>query len=241
MRWTPWHAGLPLALALFLALCGSTANAQDTKAEKKRTFAAAVKKVETAVTPETARRGETVVWRLTIELEKGWHTYPTRQSDPAEPVQDQVTEIQLENLEGLIPVGQFRDPPGAHSMAKPKLKIKKLLYYEDRVVWEQRFVVDPRSKPGTREIKARVTVFVCDEVSCLAPKTVERTATLKVSDEPPVQVEAQYKEAVEKALASKDTPRTLTPKAPPASDSPDELDGSDDPQSSGLLAFILQG
>src|SRR5262249_51257212 len=161
------------------------------------------------ITPETAKRGETVTWRLTIELDKGWHTYPTQQSDSSENAQSQVTEIQLENYDGLIPVGPFKNPPGAHTTAKPKLKIKKLYFYEDKVTWEQRFVVDPRTNPGTKEVKASITVFACDEVSCLSPKTVERTATLKVSDAAPVKEDPLYKDAVAKALASKDTPKTL--------------------------------
>src|SRR5262249_46307570 len=150
--------------------------------------------------------------------------------------------IQLESYEGLIPVGPFKNPPGAHTTAKPKLKIKKLYFYEDKVTWEQRFVVDPRTNPGTKEVKASITVFACDEVSCLSPKTVERTAMLKVSDGAAVKEDPLYKAAVAKALASKDTPKTLKLDGPLPADSSEEADGlDDDPEASGLLAFILQG
>src|SRR4051812_35701632 len=51
-------------------------------AQGRGNFDDVVKRDEATVTPVTAKRGETVTWRLTVEIEAlGWHTYPTKQPE----------------------------------------------------------------------------------------------------------------------------------------------------------------
>src|SRR5687767_15507199 len=44
-------------------------------------FEKAVKKIEGKFTPAEAKPGETVTFTLTVELNDGYHTYPTAQPD----------------------------------------------------------------------------------------------------------------------------------------------------------------
>jgi thiol:disulfide interchange protein DsbD len=241
MNWIRRSVGF--FLILLLTVCNSSAEAQGEKPKKPRKFENAVKKVETTVAPSTAKRGETVIWRLTIELDKDWHTYPTVQTDPE--AQSYVTQITLEPPPGLIVVDKLKDPSGEHTKAEPVLKIKVLKYYEGTFSWELPLVVDPRTQPGTKEIKAEITLTVCDAVGCLLPKTLNRSTTLNVSDAPAVPVDPKYKTEVDKALAAPETPKKITLQASP-DPGPSGGGGSDGSissgsQSSGLLAFILQG
>src|SRR4051794_32116006 len=69
-----------LLAAVVVAVTGGGAPAQLGKAS--RSFDKVVKKVDATFEPAAAKRGETVTWKVTVEIEKGWHTYPTRQTDP---------------------------------------------------------------------------------------------------------------------------------------------------------------
>src|SRR5947209_3515360 len=46
-----------------------------------RTFEDVVPKVAAMIEPATAKPGDTVTWKLTVEITPGWHTYPTVQPD----------------------------------------------------------------------------------------------------------------------------------------------------------------
>src|SRR5437870_8197637 len=65
-----------------VALLGWCVVSSDAAAAKTPTFEEVVKSIKATVEPATAKRGETVTWRLVVELIDGWHTYPTVQPDP---------------------------------------------------------------------------------------------------------------------------------------------------------------
>ena len=74
---------LLLIVAVFSIAAGPQPDlAQRVPGGGRRNFEMAVPKIETAMSPSTARRGQTASWQLTVELAPGWHTYPTHQSDP---------------------------------------------------------------------------------------------------------------------------------------------------------------
>ena len=53
--------------------------------EKKKPawFVKSVKKIEATLEPAEAKPGQTVTFKLTVDLNEGYHTYPTVQPDPA--------------------------------------------------------------------------------------------------------------------------------------------------------------
>src|SRR4051812_6349877 len=67
--------------AVAVAFAAGAVSAQPARAD--RGFDKVVKRVEATFEPATAKRGETVTWRVTVELAPNWHTYPTTQTDPA--------------------------------------------------------------------------------------------------------------------------------------------------------------
>src|SRR5439155_11956755 len=99
---------LGLAISLFLLTGQGRTQSPAVPSSNPRSFENVVKKIEVAVVPSTAARGETVTWMLTIELAPGWHTYPLRQVDPA--AKDNITKIDFPATAGVVPVGKCKEP-----------------------------------------------------------------------------------------------------------------------------------
>ena len=66
---------IPLSFALVLAFLPAA------PAAGQKAFDKAVKKVEASFSPAEAKPGQTVTFSVTIELNDGYHTYPTVQTD----------------------------------------------------------------------------------------------------------------------------------------------------------------
>jgi thiol:disulfide interchange protein DsbD len=165
---------LPLAIA-------ATAPAQfdSGKTTRQLTFEQVVTEIATKIEPAAARPGDTVTWRLTVELLPGWHTYPTKQTDPE--AQQQVTKFTFPTDGDLKFDEKFSDPPGAITKAEPGANIDKLIMYEGKVVWERKAVVSASATSGTKIITVPVRIFACKE-SCLPPRTIKTQARFTVVD-----------------------------------------------------------
>src|SRR5207253_10465601 len=59
--------------------------------------------------PATAKRGETITWKLTVELAPGWHTYPVNRL-PKDGKFQQYTEIKFPSSPDVYFVGRVTDP-----------------------------------------------------------------------------------------------------------------------------------
>jgi hypothetical protein len=157
------------------------------------TFDDVAKRIEAKVEPATAKRGETVKWKLTIELAEGWHTYPTKQLDPKH--DSYVNKIRFANTAAVVFVDDVKEPD-------LKVRIEedaKLGEVEGIGVWERPLVVRPNAKPGKVKISVPVTVQVCDKTGCLPPKKLNVDVELTISDAPAVAVEQKYLKEVEAA------------------------------------------
>jgi thiol:disulfide interchange protein len=170
-----------------------------------------VKSIEAKIEPAEAKPGQTVTYKITIKLFPGFHTYPTVQPDPTHA--DDVSKIVFADYPELIFVEPVADPPGAK--AKPGPKGGLLSYYEDEATFEAKAVVAPDAIPGEPNIKPkRAQMTVCDETNCV-PIVRKLSAPLKIVAGS-VPVEAKYKEAVDKALATRGpVPKSLPPKEDP--------------------------
>jgi thiol:disulfide interchange protein DsbD len=166
-----------------------------------RSFDTAAPNVVATIEPATARRGEAVTWKFTIDVAPGWHTYPTKQVDPE--AKSYVTKIDFTKLEtkDVVMVGSLVEPPNVKTKPDPALDIKELRYYEGRAVWEAKLVVLPGAIPGEKAITIPVSIQVCDEQGCL-PKKFDAPLKLTVSDAPPVAVDPKYADAVKAASGS---------------------------------------
>ncbi len=190
MRGMVRNGGVALAL-LALGLVGAA------PAKPKKSFNDAVTKLEAVVVPSTAARGQTVTLKITMELSPGWHTYPTYQVDPVN--ESTVNTFQVPATKDLVPVGAFEDPPAF----KPDKDFPLLREYEGKITWERPMVVRPDAVPGEAKVTVVARLLACDESICLPKETRELTASLTITSDPPKEVEAQYRDAVQKSGGSK--------------------------------------
>ena len=163
----------------------------------------AVKKVEASFDPAEAKPGQTVTLKITIELNEGYHTYPTVQPEKA--AASMVNKIKFPDPGTVVFVGTTADPKDFDVKAEPELGIRAMRIMKDKVTFTRTAVVSPKAVAGAA--KVQVTEFkllVCDEKNCFPPKKLDTIeAALKVLDGPAVPVEKDYADEVAKALAGK--------------------------------------
>jgi ABC-type Fe3+ transport system substrate-binding protein len=90
-----------LAVIATVAILGGDAAAQKQFSD--------VAKATVEIIPAKARPGEAVIWRLTIEVVPGWHTYPTKQDN--EEASATKTKIVWPKQGDLIFVGDLVEKP----------------------------------------------------------------------------------------------------------------------------------
>jgi hypothetical protein len=188
-----------LALFVSFALLVAFLPAAPAGAGAQKAFDKAVKKVEGAFSPAEAKPGQTVTFTVTVELNDGYYTYPTVQTDKM--ALSMVNEIKFPDPGAVIFVGKVEDPKDTKTKAEPDLGILELRYCTDKVVYTRKAVVSPKAAAGPATVKlASFKVSVCDKDNCFPPKAVPVEATLKVLDGPAVEVEKAYADEVKKAL-----------------------------------------
>lgn len=185
---------LILALASLFAI--ATVSAQLPK--KPTWYDRAVKKLEVSFDPVEAKPGSTVTCKITIELNDGYHTYPTKQPEKA--AADMTNRIKFPDPGAVIFVGTVTDPDKFETKSEPELGIRELRYYEGKVVYERKLVVSPSAKPGEVTVKLEsFTLTVCDAKNCFPSKKLTPEAKFKVLDGPAVPVDPKYIDEVKKA------------------------------------------
>lgn len=166
----------------------------------QKAFDKAVKKVEATFSPAEAKPGQTVTLSITLELNEGYHTYPTAQPDKMAAAM--VNDIQFPNPGTVIFVDRLVDPKNALTKSEPELGILELRYCTGTVTYSRKAVVSPKAAAGSATVKIDTfRVNICDKDNCFPPKKVPLEAKLKVLDGPAVEVEKAYAEEVKKALA----------------------------------------
>lgn len=188
------------------------------------TFESAVEKIEATIDPPVARPGQTVKYRVSVQLKPTFYTYPVTQPDQKE--KDSQTTLRLPTGGPLIFVEPVTDPAGMKS--KPGAD-GMLGYYPEGLTWELKAVVSPKATPGDVSVAlAQFRLIVCFEKdgmgSCLPPKKVDVAAALKIAGEP-MAVEEKYAAAVA-ASNSATTPdvKQVTPVAPVPKDVAPQVD-----------------
>ena len=167
--------------------------------QKKGWYEKAVKKLEARFDPAEAKPGQTVTFKLTVDLNEGYHTYPTIQPDKG--AESFVNVLKFPAPGNVIFVGAASDPKDFDTKEEPLLKIKELRTMSGTVIFTRKAVVSPKAAAGAAEVKLEsFKLMVCDKDNCFPPKAVSVSAMLKVLDGPAVPVEKEYAEEVAKAL-----------------------------------------
>jgi hypothetical protein len=193
-----------IRLAILFAACGTAVAVASPAVPKggQKWYEKAVKKVEGSFTPAEAKPGQTVTFSLTVELNDGYHTYPTVQTDKG--AENMVNSIKFPNADKVIFVGLVQDPKDVKTKPEPLLGITELRYCTGKAVYTRKAVVSPKAAAGATTVKlGSFTLSVCDESSCFPPKDVPVEATLKILDGAAVPVEKEYAEEVKKAMDKK--------------------------------------
>jgi DsbC/DsbD-like thiol-disulfide interchange protein len=183
------------AILLIVAVASAPASNQ------KDWFEKSVKKIEAKFEPAEAKPGQTVTFSLTIELNPGYHTYPTMQPEKA--AAGFVNIIKYPGPETVVFVGTTVEPKEFVKKAVPELNITEMHEYGGKVTYTRKAVVSPKAMPGAATVKlAEFTLQVCDEQTCFRPKKIPVEAALKVL-EGSVPVDPALTDEVNKALNAK--------------------------------------
>ena len=185
-----WNPSFKTTFALVVALLPSAGFAQSA-------IDKIVKKVEAKLEPAEAKPGQLVTLKVMIELEEGFYTYPTEQTDKG--AKSQVTQF-VPPKEGVaIFVGKPINPPNAKSKSEPTLGIEKMLYYPLGGNFEHKIVISPKATAGEKEIKFSLRMSICDKDRCFYEK-FDLSAKIKLLDGPAVEIDPKYRAEVEKFL-----------------------------------------
>ncbi|HXG12885.1 MAG TPA: cytochrome c biogenesis protein CcdA [Gemmataceae bacterium] len=191
MKWAYRWLGPMVAL---LAMAHGSATAVPPVKPPRARFQEAVPRIEAAFEPSTARRGQTIQWKLTVDLAPGWHTYTALQVD--DNARSQAARFKFPAPGAVVFVGELTEPP-FQTKAEPEANIKEIRYLEHSpLVWERPAVVSSTAPPGPTVVKVGVRLVVCNESGCLPPQDLEFDIPLTISDEPPVPVEDRYTNAL---------------------------------------------
>ena len=186
-------------------------------AQPKLTYDNAVKKIEGRFEPAEAKPGQLVTLKLEVQLNDGFHTYPTVQVDPE--ALSSVNKIVLPTDSDVIFVEETKDPPYKTKADPPILELR---YYPGGATWEIKAIVSPKATIGDRTIKLpKFEVLICDKSNCLPPKKIPIVATLRVAGDA-VPIDRQYEEIVKKSLGG-------SPPAPKKEDVPVQRASPEEP------------
>jgi thiol:disulfide interchange protein len=231
---------LILALIVLLIVAGLGPAEEGRFPLKRRDLPKAILATSMTFDPVKARRGQTITWKLQLQLAPGWHTYPTQIQ--AEQAKGSETAIGFPSAGDVVFVGKLKEP-------LVELKNEEGIGFVEEafgdVTWERSAVVSPQAKPGETTVKVPVTVTVCNERGCLPQATIEFHVCLTISDEPPIPIDAKYLKEV--SAGGSLTPSTSPdPKSvgvrgasPPATAA--QASAAPARSEDGLLAFILSG
>ena len=119
-------------------------------------------KMTSSLEPKEAAAGEKVTLKLKLDIQPGFHTYPTVQADPN--AKDFTTNIRVKS--GPL------ESDGAAKEPKPKEKFDPDLkatigYFEDMTEIEVPFKVKAGTPAGVTKITIRIQTQVCDDKNCL--------------------------------------------------------------------------
>jgi hypothetical protein len=195
-----------IRLTVFCAICGIiavTASPALPRAEEKKSFENGLKKIQGSFTPAEAKPGQTVTFSITVEINEGYHTYPTVQNDKG--AEFFVNHFKFPAPDKVIFVGTLQDPKDSKMKFDADVKAN-VQYCTGKIVYSHKVVVSPKAAAGETTVKLpSYDLNVCDEKNCFLPpkKMPVVEATLKVLDGPAVAVEKDFANEVKKALGEK--------------------------------------
>jgi thiol:disulfide interchange protein DsbD len=124
---------------------------------------------------KSLKTGEKFAVMLTAKISDGWHMYSFTQP-PGGPSTSQAT---LAPKQPFKQAGSVGGPP-PHKAYDPNFEIETESY-EETATFNLPLVVEANAPPGTQNVAIDVRFQVCNESTCLPPKTVNLSAPVKIA------------------------------------------------------------
>ncbi len=170
------------------------------------------------LSPTDAKPGQKVQLSITMELDKGWHTFSLTNGQGGEP-----TAINLTGLNGLKPAGTGFVADHPHEVEQPLPELK-LEVHHDRVTWTRDLEVTAGTKPGAYGLTGRIAYQTCEK-SCIPLQKVK----FQLGD---VSAVEEFAEPEDVAAPEKSGTTNTPPLAPVGN-------AIKRPQDQGLIGFLL--
>jgi thiol:disulfide interchange protein DsbD len=150
----------------------------------------AIESARLSVQPTTAARGQTITWRLSLDLREGQHAYPTKQNSTDDLIQNYVTKFHWPPE--VVPVGEFSE---SDPVLREEKGIGQYLVLEGKVFWERHLVVSPKATPGTKQLAVHVTGSICTDQHC-KQLDLRVPLVLTIANAPAVAVDPRFAKEV---------------------------------------------
>ncbi|HZT82283.1 MAG TPA: hypothetical protein VFA26_18795, partial [Gemmataceae bacterium] len=170
------------ALVLLSLLGLSWASAAAGPVAVPTALAKAVPKIDAAFDPPSAQPGQTVTWRLTLDVAPGWHVYPAQQ--PEKDAEKSVTQFTFPAAGDVAFTGTVRESGNAAVKLADEtdpFNRYRVRILQGKVVFERSATVKADARPGDRAIPVSVKIQACNEQNCLPAISVDTAAVLEVT------------------------------------------------------------
>lgn len=201
---TPLRAAWAIALLVFAAHASA---ARSETVPVPAGIGDAIESAQVSVQPAAAARGQTITWRLSLDLQAGWHAYPTKQNSADDLIKNYVTTFRWPAE--VVPVGEFSE---SDPVLRDEKGIGQYLVLEGKVFWERHLVVSPKATPGTRQSVVQVSGSICTDQGC-KPLNLRVPFVLTITDAPAVAVDPRYAKEVKPTQDPARGPKASGPKA----------------------------
>ncbi len=123
----------------------------------------------TEIVPAEAQPGQTVTFRVSAEIDPGYHLYELVEEQP-QSEGPRYTEFDFFQTAGLIPQGDWspdREPIRQKEPAFPT--VDAVVFFEDQVTWSLQLQVPDDAKAGERTLKLQAGYMLCNDQVCTRP------------------------------------------------------------------------
>lgn len=119
-----------------------------------------LERIDASIAPLHARRGQTVVLRVRLDLKDRARAYPTQ--DPKSEIGEALEPVRVKVLDStaVVPVGPLREPL-YRTEDDPVVGSYRVV--EGHATWEQRLVIPPEAKVGEHKIAVKVSARVTND------------------------------------------------------------------------------